>query len=470
MSSALSLSMPNSEVSRPDPCQDMARSIPTADTHWLLGSAREFAHAPHLFVAEQGRRNGGLTRFRILHKRFLATASPDVAHQILVTHREHYERSAHYKRLGMLIGNGLAASEGSTWRKRRALINPLLRGEHLKQLVPTVCDSVCEVLKDWEDKRVHGIPIEVVSETQRLAMGAISRMLLSTGIGPDTSHRLGTAMRESMRFLREYNTSLFPIPLSCPVHRNRRFHGHRETLDRFIDGHIKSRQDNGQPDKPDFLNVLMAATDPDSGERLPQQALMDETKTLFLAGFETTASAMSWALYLLASHPECAAKWQEEVDRVLQGRLPQWDDLPKLSYIAQVLQETMRLYPPFYTLARQCVREDRIAGYTVPKFATILISVYGIHRDPVWGSDPEKFRPERFARKADVPRTAYIPFATGKHVCVGNDFSMTEMIATLAILGQRYRLKRTDDRPVAAKAQIGLVPEREIQLYLEARK
>ena len=470
MSSVLLPSMPSAELSRPDPCENMLRSIPSADGHWLLGSAREFAHAPHLFVAEQGRRNGGLTQFRVLHKRFLTTASPDVAHQILVTHREHYERSVHYKRLAMIIGNGLAASEGSTWRKRRAVINPLLRGEHLKQLVPTVCDSVCEVLKGWEDKRAHGTPIELVRETQRLAMGAISRMLLSTDISQTTSHRLGTAMREATLRLREYNTSLFPIPLSCPIHRNRRFHGHRETLDRFIDGHVKSRQANGQPNKPDFLSVLMAAKDPDTGERLPQQAVIDETKTLFLAGFETTASAMSWALYLLASHPEHAAKWHEEVDRVLQGRLPQWDDLPKLSYTTQVLQETMRLYPPFYTIARQCVREDRIAGYAVPRFATILISVYGIHRDPAWGSDPEEFRPERFARKADIPRTAYIPFATGKHVCVGNDFTMTEMITTLAILGQRYRLIRADDKPVQAKAQIGLVPAREIPVYLETRK
>lgn len=120
------------------------QSIPSADTHWLMGSAKEFAHASHLFVAEQGRRKGGLSQFRILHKRFLATASPEFAHQILVTHREHYERSAHYKRLAAIIGNGLAVSEGSSWRKRRALINPLLRGEHLKQLVPTVCDLRAE--------------------------------------------------------------------------------------------------------------------------------------------------------------------------------------------------------------------------------------------------------------------------------------------------------------------------------------
>jgi cytochrome P450 len=115
------------------------------------------------------------------------------------------------------------------------------------------------------------------------------------------------AMREAMRLLREYNTSLFPIPLSCPVHRNRKLNGHRETLDRFIDSHIKSRRANGQPDKPDFLSVLMSAEDPDSGELLSRQALIDETKTLFIAGFETTAGVMAWALYLLASHPECAA-------------------------------------------------------------------------------------------------------------------------------------------------------------------
>ncbi len=470
MNTILSQSFRSSGALQPIATEEMARPIPSADGHWLLGSAKEFARAPHLFVADQGRRNGGLTQFRILHKKFLATASPEVVYQILVTHRDHYERSSHYKRLALVIGNGLAASEGSTWRGRRALINPLLRGEQLRQLVPTVCDSVGEVLKEWEEKRLRGTPVELTRETHRLAMGAISRMLLSAEIGEDTSYRLGTAMREAMRLLREYNTSLFPIPLACPVHRNRKLNGNREILDRFIASHIQSRQANGQPEKPDFLSVLMSAKDPDSGERLSQQALIDETKTLFVAGFETTASVMAWALYLLASHPECAAKWHEEVDRVLQGRMPQCDDLPKLSYVAQVLKETMRLYPPAYTIARRCVRDDRIAGYRIPKSATILISVYGIHRDPVWGRDPEEFRPERFAEKANVPWAAYMPFATGKHICVGNDFAMTEMTTTLAILGQRYRLIRADQEPVKARAQLGLVPAREIPIYLEVRK
>jgi enediyne biosynthesis protein E7 len=469
MSAAVSQLMPNVEVPSPSPTGHAAQPVPRTNGHWLLGNAKEFAHGAHLFVAEQGRRNGGLTQFRVLHKRFLATASPHVAHQILVTHRQHYERSAHYKRLALVIGNGLAASEGATWRKRRALINPLLRGEHLKQLVPTVCDSVCQVLREWEDKRAAGAPVGLVRETHRLSMGAISRMLLSTDISEGTSLLLGTAMREAMRRLREYNTSPFPIPLSCPLHRNRKFHSNRETLDRFIHSHIAWRLAHGQTAKPDFLRVLMSATDPDNGKPLPLQVVLDETKTLFMAGFETTATVMAWALYLLASHPSCAASWQEEVERVLQGRLPQWDDLPKLTYITQVIQETMRLYPPAYNIARQCIQEDNINGCRIPKSATILISVYGIHRDPVWGADPEEFRPERFAQKAVVPRGAYMPFATGKHVCVGNDFSMTEMITTLAIIGQRYRLLRADDNPVEAKAQLGLVPSREIPAYLEQK-
>src|SRR5580704_1173332 len=272
------------------------QSIPKAEGHWLLGSAKGFAHAPHRFVAELGSRHRGLTQFRVLHKKFLATASPEVAHHVLVSHREHYQRSAHYKRLAAVIGNGLAASEGSTWRKRRALIQPLLRGEHLKQLVPTVCDSVCNVLMDWDGKRAQGVPVEMVAETQRLAMGAISRMLLSTDIGAATAYLLGSAMREAMLILRQYNTSLFSLPLSCPFHRNRKFEGNREILDRFIASHITSRRQNGQPAKPDFLSVLMSAKDPDSGESLPEQALIDETKTLFIAGFETTASVMAWAM------------------------------------------------------------------------------------------------------------------------------------------------------------------------------
>ncbi len=447
-----------------------SHSIPKADGHWLLGSAKEFAHAPHRFVAELGRQKGSLAQFRVLHKRFLATANPEVAYQVLVSHRERYERGEHYKRLATVTGNGLLVSEGPKWRKRHQLVQPLLRGERLRRLVPTVCDSVGEVLKDWEAKRINGAPIEVVGETQRLTISAIGRMLLSTNIGQETASRLGTALRQAMLLLRQHNTSLFALPLGCPVHRNRRLHGHSQFLDRFIESHVEGRRRSGQPETKDFLSVLMAAEDPESGEKLPQSAVIDETKTLFLGGFETTSSVMAWALYLLASHPEHARQWHEEIDRVLQGRTPQWEDLSRMRYTVQVLNEAMRLYPPGHTLARQCMQGEEINGYEIPKSATILISVYGIHRSEVWGSDPEEFCPERFAQGSYWPRRAYLPFATGKHICVGNEFAMAEMITTLSIIGQRYRLALANREPVEARAQITLVPAKEIPLYLEVRK
>ncbi len=274
-----------------------SHSIPRADGHWLLGSAKEFAHSPHRFVAELGRQKGSLVQFRVLHKRFLATANPEVAYQVLVSHRERYERGAHYKRIATVTGNGLLVSEGAKWRKRHQIIQPLLRGERLKRLVPTVCDSVGEVLRDWETKRVNGAPIEVVGETQRLTISAIGRILLSTNIGQEAATRLGTALREAMLLLRRHNTSLFALPLGCPIHRNRRLHDHSQFLDRFIESHVEARRRGGQPETNDFLSVLMAAEDPESGEKLPQRAVIDETKTLFLGGFETTSSVMAWTLY-----------------------------------------------------------------------------------------------------------------------------------------------------------------------------
>jgi cytochrome P450 len=196
--------------------------------------------------------------------------------------------------------------------------------------------------------------------------------------------------------------------------------------------------------------------------------LIDETKTLFLAGFETTATALTWTLYLLARHPETAAKLSAEVDAVVGGRRPTWDDLSRLSYSALVVHEAMRLYPPVYAIARRCVARNDLGGYAIAEGTPVLISIYGVHRAPVWGPDAGEFRPERFA-SGDWPKRAYMPFAAGQHLCIGNDFSMVEMAVTLARIAQRYRLSLADHAPVGENARITLVPDREIFVRLEPR-
>jgi cytochrome P450 len=196
---------------------------------------------------------------------------------------------------------------------------------------------------------------------------------------------------------------------------------------------------------------------------------VDQTKTLLLAGYETTALGLAWALYLLSRNAEAAARWHEEVDGVLLGRLPSSADLRKLPWTAQIAHETLRLYPPLYTTARQCTEDDEIGGHAIRKGCAVLISIYGIHRSSVWGETPEAFLPERFAPAAGWPKRAFLPFSNGKHICLGNNFAMTEMIVVLAMIGQRYRLQQADDRPIEARGMIGLVPEREIELKLTPR-
>lgn len=196
---------------------------------------------------------------------------------------------------------------------------------------------------------------------------------------------------------------------------------------------------------------------------------MDETKTLFLAGFETTATALTWALYLLARHPEAAGALRSEVDSVLGGRAPEWPDLARLGYTAQILYETMRRYPPVYAVARRCVEDDELGGYAIAHGTPVLISNYGVHRAPAWGPDPECFRPERFAPGLEWPKRAYMPFAAGRHLCIGNDFAMVEMTVALAMIAQQYRFTTADESPVGESARITLVPDREIELRLERR-
>ncbi|QJW83789.1 cytochrome P450 [Ramlibacter terrae] len=251
-----------------------------------------------------------------------------------------------------------------------------------------------------------------------------------------------------------------PTPLNRSLART------REVLDGYLRPIIRARRAQPEP-RDDILESLLRVKDPETGDALSDRGDLDETKTLFTAGFETTATALTWAMFLLARHPEAMAKLIAEIDTVLAGRPPGWEDLEKLPYTSQVVQETLRLYPPVYSLARECVEDDVLGGFTVPRGTVLMLSVLGIHRDARWWPQPEAFRPERFA--GDWPRQAYLPFATGRHLCVGNHFSLTEMAVVLVRIAQRYRFTLADPGPVGMQAQITPVPDREIHLMLEPR-
>jgi cytochrome P450 len=420
-------------------------------------------------MADLALRHNGVARFRVLHRHVIVVSDPELAQQVLVGRWERYERGLHNRNLAILGGDGLLSTDGDAWVKRRRQLQPIFRSECFERLVPVVRGCVDQLLEGWERHRERGQPAPLVADMLRLTMSAMGRMLLSVEISDAEGARLGANLRDSLMLLRRRNTSLLVAPMWCPTPANRRLRRYAAELTEFVERHIQERQTSGQSADPDILTALLAVRDPDTGERLSPGELAAETKTLFLAGFETTATALTWILYLLARHPEVASKWRKEVDTVLGGRAPVWQDLGRLPYTGQIVHESMRLYPPVYAMARRCVTGDDLGGMTVPKNSPVLISIYGVHRAPVWGSDPEHFRPERFASEADWPKRAYIPFAAGRHLCIGDQFALIETMVALVRIAQRYTLALADDTPVGEVARITLAPDREIFVRLTPR-
>jgi len=439
-----------------------------AEPHWLYGHAAAFMRAPHRFAAELSARGGGIAPFRIFHRRCVAISDAACAHHVLVVERDRYQRSFHMRNLGIVSGPGLLSTDGDFWWKRRRQIQPSFKLDAMKRLAPAVCGVVGRLFAEWESRA--NMELSVVHEMRWLSMSAMGQMLISADISAQDVASIGRALHRSLRLVRRRNTSLLAAPLWLPTAANRSLAACRKVIDEFTIRHVNERLRRPNPNLPDILNALIEAKDPESGERLSRQAIIDETKTLFLAGYETTSNALCWALYLIARHPETAARWQRELDFVLGGRQPCWDDLAKLAYTAQIIHETLRLYPPVYNIARECVADDQVGGLRIAKGALVVISIWGMHRSSIWGEDPESFRPERFEAGRAWPRNAFLPFASGKHVCIGNHFAVTEMMVALAMLGQRYRFDLADPEPVEETAQITLVPDRAFRLRLTRRQ
>ncbi|HMU65855.1 MAG TPA: cytochrome P450 [Cellvibrionaceae bacterium] len=439
--------------------------------HWLWGSARELAAAPHEFIAHAPSAFNGLVSFRVLHKRIIAVNDPNIVRQIMVTQQQRYRRSYHYT--NPVLGQGLLSTDGALWQKRRRQVQPAFRRETMLHLVRMANSTVDKLFAHWDAAKAASQPLELLSEMQKFALSVNSQALLSLDVSWDAAEKFGIAVSDALKLLRKRNNAPVRFLAWLPTPLNRQLTHTRTILEEHIAPIIKARrsQSADAPQKnalqSDILTALLDARDPETGDALSDQEILDETKTLFAAGFETTATALTWAIYLLVHNPEQAAHWYAEVDSVLAGRQPQWEDLPNLPFTANMINEVLRLYPPVYNIARECFEDDEINGMHIKKGSVLVMSILGIHRDERWWPEPLAFLPERF--NASWHKHAFLPFATGRHLCVGNHFALTEMAVALICLAQRYRVELIDTSPVGMAAQITLVPNRPLHFKLLAR-
>lgn len=378
---------------------------------------------------------------------------PDLIREVLVEKNDSFIRyERHMDVLSEVHGQSLLITEGDTWKKQRRMLQPGFSPKRFAGYAVQMEEAATTVLDGLA--RHQGQPFDFENAMNMLTMDVIVRTMFSARITPAETAAIEHAVRLLSQFA--YDDMFYPasLPDWLPLPSKRAKRRARRLLDDLIWSHIRRRRASGEV-HDDVLGMLLTAADSEGdGSVLSDEQVRDQLMTTFLAGHETTASGLTWAGWVLASHPEIAFRAAEEVDSVLEGGSPTFADVARLPYLGQVVKETLRLYSPAPgVFMRQAAEDVQIGPWLLPKGSLVTLLSSLVQRDPRWFPDPDKFDPDRFAPEAarQMPRGSYFPFGTGPRVCIGNSFASMEMTLILATLLQRYTL-----RPAPGQEQPGM--------------
>lgn len=386
-----------------------------------------------------------------------STRHPDHAHEVLVTRAADFDKRS--KDLSTYLGQGLLTSNGDFWREQRRRIQPAFKSEHMARYAQVMVDKACKMVDGWVDGEVRDLNREMMEVT----LAAVAKALLDYDTSGD-----GDGVAKAMGIIQETAGFPDPLPSWVPTGLHKKQTEALDALHGIIMPLIEARMRD--PSGEDLLSRLI---EPQDGlPPMSAQQLRDEIVTMFLAGHETTALALTWTLFLLSSHPDQEAALHEEVDRVLDGRKPTFEDVEELVYTRLCVQEAMRLFPPLYLLPRVANRPTELAGYPLKKGAQVLIWVYFMHRDDRWFPGAADYRPARFLPDSGGVRHAhaYAPFGAGPRACIGRHFAMTEATLMLAIVAQRFAPRLAPGQDVRMNARVTLAPQFPIEMELEPRR
>ena len=416
--------------------------------HFLLGMIPELRRDLLGMYRDLARQYGDVVAVPFLGVTTFALSHPDHFKHVLQDHNRNYRRNTFFNNIVKLFnGENLFTTDGDDWLWRRRLMQPAFHRQRVTAFGALMTDSAGAMLDRWQTQP-DGQPLWVDREMMQLTLRVAGKALFGVDLVGE-SRALGEAFTHTSEFVNYRLGAPFPVPLFIPTRRNREFRRAAQTLDRTIYALIRERRRSGE-DRGDLLTMLTQARDEDTGESLNDEQVRNEIALMMFAGHETTAVTLTWTFYLLSGHPEVECQLHAELADVLGGRAPTIQDLPDLRYTRMVIEESMRLYPPAWGVARQSVQADEIGGYHIPADAGLSLIINNVHRDPRWWPDPEKFDPGRFTpeRSADRPGFAYLPFGGGPRLCIGNQFAMTEAQMVLATIAQRYKLRLVPGHPV----------------------
>ncbi|MBM7774523.1 cytochrome P450 [Actinokineospora baliensis] len=398
---------------------------------------------------------GDAVRMAIGPKKLYFFNHPEHAKHVLADNAANYHKGIGYIQARRALGDGLLTSEGELWRKQRRTIQPVFQHKRIAAQAGVVAEEVGELVGRI---RAHegGDPVDVLHELTGFTLGVLGRTLLDADLGAfDSIGHSFEAVQDQAMFEME---TMSMVPTWLPLPNQLRFRRARRDLAGIVDRLVAGRVADPRPDGDDVLTRLIDSTSRESDPEVATRRMRDELVTLLLAGHETTASTLGWALRLLDDAPEVRRRLHEEAVRVLGDRPPVYEDLHELTYTNMVLQEVMRLYPPVWILPRQAQADDEVGGYHVPAGSDVLICPYTLHRHPGFWDDPTRFDPERFAEDqlGGRPRYAYIPFGAGPRFCVGSHLGMLEATFVLAMFARDLRLEIVPGYEVVAEPMLSL--------------
>jgi cytochrome P450 len=441
------------------------RQPPGPKSRFLLGSLPEFRRDMLGFVTTCARTYGDVAAFRLGPRRCALVSHPDLIEQILVTQARQFIKHFVLRLTPIVLGQGLLSSEGDFWLRQRRLAQPAFHRDRVHSYGAIMVDYTERLLAEWRD----GEERHIHTDMMRLTLEIVAKVLFDADVASD-AREVGEALRVALEHFKASFGSLVKLPLFLPTPANLRLKKAVRRLDTLIHRFIDQRRVGG-PDRGDLLSRLLHARDEDDGSRMTDQQVRDEMMTLFLAGHETTAIALAWTWYLIASHPEVETRLLRELTEVLGDRSPSVADLPKLKYTEQVVLESMRLYPPAYVIGREPIHDCVLGGYKIRAGQTIFMAQWVVHRDPRFFDNPDEFRPERWAadKAKHLPKYAYFPFGAGPRVCIGNTFAMMETCLIVATIARNWRFRLTPGHPVEPQPLMTLRPAHGIKGTVERR-
>ena len=396
-------------------------------------------------------------------QRVYIITDPALVHEVLVVKNDKFEKAQLLRdAVGAFLGKGLLTNEGESWKRQRKLVQPAFHFQRIEAYGTAMAEETTRTIAHWRDGETRDVSHDMMAITLYI----VNRTLFNADVHGQADH-VGELMHVLLEGANEVinNTETWFEKITRIKHR--RQEQAIADLKRIVDEIIREHQAKGG-DTGDLLSMLLAARD-EEGQPMSEAQLRDEVITLFVAGHETTANAVTWALYLLSQHTDVECKLRSELAQ-LHGKPPTVRDLQRLPYLEQVIKESMRLYPPAGGATRQPIEDLELGGYRVRKGDMIAISSYAMHRNPQFFPDPERFDPERFSpeREAQTPKYAYLPFGAGPRVCIGNVFALMESRIILATILQRWTLALAPGENVKAEQLFTIRPRNGLKMVVKS--